>query len=72
MGPLALGDKLTEVKQVMDDSLVEGEAVMEEPVMKVLPAGEEPAIEHPTLGCECPQDTQKDNQVHTPKDDPGD
>ena len=70
-GPIA-GDEPTQEKQVVDDSLVEGDAAMEEPAMEAPPTGEELAAEHPTLGCEWPPDTQEEDrvEVHAPEDDP--
>ena len=56
-GPTA-GDKLTQEKQVVDNSLVEGDVVAEEPTMEAPPTGEEPAAEHPASGCEWPLDTK--------------
>ena len=73
-GAPAMVDEPTQKEQAVDSSLVEGDVAVENPVMDTPLAREEPAAEHPTLGCEWPPDSQEEDrvEVHTPKDDPND
>ena len=54
----ATGDEPTPEEPMIDSSL-EGDLVVEEPVMEAPPTGEEPAVQHSASGCNGPQTPRK-------------